>query len=355
MDSDDDVYGFGSSVAGDIERMSNRVPHLPEYDDSQDDEDYGEGHEEVVTTQLTPLDNQRTLGFVDDCDSDTSSGHKPKKSKKNAPSPKQSKTSENTFSWEYVSIDGIVEKYGYDSSCDELEDDDEEEWSEPEEVESDEESPWKIPFQDRVTNFHKNVMDMPTVDDIERERKIKRRKKDLKDDASKCFGCLWYNDKSDAISGRCMNRLLSIIEENYGQIANEALSRVAHLYFKHNIYLPMKKLGKSVPLWRSRHIQQHIEEHSREPRFFIGQSMSLYSNIMKKLQNMIFRNITDPGGASKVVFDEKTLKMHLDLHKRVTELYRIKPNGMNFYNEKLKVDFERIGNFVNLSKEWTTN
>ncbi len=360
------MYGDDEDVYGEDPFPDPAMDHLNGHDKGLLNEPGGDDPRDGTVGHLVPLDNQRTLGRIEDYASDASyidMHNPPRKNTRASFKPRKGKDPTkrpNTMLWDYITLDEIRERMNgkneYETSCDELTDSDSEQDAITLDWGSDSSrSPYSTGEDTRAT-FHQNVVDMCTTEDVERAQKLKRRKMEsCKNNASKCFGCLWHNNKSDAISGRCMNLLLNIIEENYGQISNEALARVAHLYFKHNIYLPMRNMGKRVPMWRSRHIKEHIEEHTWEPRFFIGKSISAYSNIMKALQDMIFRKVTDPNGNTTEVCDEKTLKLHLQCHKRISELYEFKSSRMNFYNEKLKVDMERIGSFINLNKSWAVN
>lgn len=181
-----------------------------------------------------------------------------------------------------------------------------------------------------------------------------------------CFGCMWTSSNQDSINVNHMNACLRIIDENYGRMDNAALSKSVHLYFKHNIYLPMKKRGKNIKIWRTGTIKEHIEKHTLDPRIFVGETIREYKEYLEAIKRMSFAHIvykedsldfedphSIPPPKMRLVLMERNIKCLMDMEKRVTELYKLNPKNLNFYNDDCKINFDSIGKMINMNRNWT--
>ncbi len=172
----------------------------------------------------------------------------------------------------------------------------------------------------------------------------------------RCFGCKYGSPKQEPINGKKINTLLKIFDENYCRTSNKMLARMCHQYFKREIYNPMRAAGKSIKIWRTREILDHFENHIEEPRIFIGESIKKYKQLSRTIHEKLFKEVKlgdEPGASTIIIVDKDNIKNALLVDKRLMELYSMKPENMNFYSNKCAIDFSRIGNYVNIHKNWS--
>ena len=268
----------------------------------------------------------------------------------------------DVVSWSYVPLDNFVgaDDDLYDTSCDELEEKELEHKNKSrrkfEEPTSDNESENKIILRDNNSvnsddeeegEDKLDVLNMPESDIIPtRETKVLN-----KTGGGECFGCMWSSGKNgeNSIPINKLNILNSIMDQHYGTMENAALAKVVHMYFKKKIH----KEGGSIPIWRTRMIKEHIEKHTLDPRIYIGESIRKFKRVLNVVDGMLLKEEVNAANESHTVVNEKCLRAILDLHRRITEMYKSVPREMNFYTEDRKISFEYVGRFVNLSKNFT--
>ncbi len=194
-----------------------------------------------------------------------------------------------------------------------------------------------------------------------------------------CFGCQMYNTGDSKIQVKKIDILLKLIWDNYGQVDNYYLSKMAHEYFKNEIYLPSKnRPGNQIDNWTTSQILNHIENHTQEPRIWICESIKTFKLISKGLESMSFfkklpgrsndpldestrslieediRNSDDDDEQNNICISNKdNLKLLLDINRRIESLYKLKATQMNFYNKNYLIDFERNGNLINTNKNFS--
>lgn len=165
-----------------------------------------------------------------------------------------------------------------------------------------------------------------------------------------CFLCYWSSNNSAVYSVNKINILVNMIESNYGKMSNIALAKMAHKYFKDQIWPNVKD---KVPMWRTLHALFHIEHHSLEPRIYIGETIKKIGKVQNILLDMIFRKVQNQDGEDIAIPDVKVIKSITELEKTQRELYKTVPNTMNFFNDKCEIDFAKIGSHVNLNKNFS--
>lgn len=196
-----------------------------------------------------------------------------------------------------------------------------------------------------------------------RKRRRRKRKKTVGRFSSlKCFGCKYGSPDQDPISGRNMNTLIRIFEENYGRTDNLVLARMCHVYFKQHIWQPMKDMGMHIDMWRTKEILDHFLSHNQEPRIYLGETIKKYKHIAGALESMAFKKIqiaadgndnSNRETTSIIVPDKANLKDLLDVDKRIIELYKVNPKVLNFYNNNSYIDLAQMGNLMNIHKNFT--
>ena len=170
----------------------------------------------------------------------------------------------------------------------------------------------------------------------------------------RCFACSRGERNQDAINGTKMNACIRIIQEEYGYNDNNELARIVHLYFKHEIYFPMRLNNMKIDMWRTSEILVHIEKHlSLEPHIFIGESIKLWKELWIQIMlNYTIKEEVLTDGTMRRVPDKDSIKSAIDIYNVVLKTYKERPQNMNFYNENFTIDFEKIGKSFNVHRNW---
>ena len=167
-----------------------------------------------------------------------------------------------------------------------------------------------------------------------------------------CFGCMYGNRKMDGIKVNNINLLIKLMEENIGKLNYYSLARMAHLFFKHSIYIPMKNEGLKINMWRTHDIYIHLKYHIMDPKFFIWNTIAELSDRLTVLNDMCFKLASMEDGNKVLIADEKVMRMCADTQKRIVDTYKLNPKSMNFYNEQSGINLETLGKLINTSKDW---
>ena len=253
------------------------------------------------------------------------------------------------------------------------------------------------PSTTNTTNNTSTNTNTTTNDKVRRERKkrkkshsLRRRRNAFSTTSSSyltCFGC-WYDgmaEEEGESDPTNMNTLVKIFWDNYGNIANVALARMCHTFFKEQIYGPMREAGHDIEMWRTWQIKLHFEKHVLDPRIYIGETLKKYKNLASVLENRCVNEVEVGAGSGESTssrsdsdvdpldFDvdgasgrrgtpsrQKTvqvlnldvIKLMLDVHKRMLDLYNKKTDLMNFNSKDCTIDFNKLGRFVNPNKRW---
>ncbi|KKM17467.1 hypothetical protein LCGC14_1675470 [marine sediment metagenome] len=216
-----------------------------------------------------------------------------------------------------------------------------------------EKSPSEILNMNHVNTTSSIIQNDFIVDKDRKRLSHKRRRKRKRQSNFSCFGCTYGSPNQDPISGENMNTLIRIFEENYGKTDNFILARMCHVYFKQHIWIPMKNRGFRIHMWRTREIYIHFTKHLEEPRIYLVETIKKYKNIAKVLECMVFKKYSDNGDL--IIPDKRNLKDLLDVDKRIIELYKTKPQSMNFYNENSSIDLSQKGKLINIQQNWVFN
>lgn len=173
----------------------------------------------------------------------------------------------------------------------------------------------------------------------------KKKKRKLKHTDSMCVGCTLGSITADATRGTIVNKMLELMNAKYGQIPNSMLARQIHEFYKNEIYNVMKLKGKKIKIWRTFEIKEHLENHSNEPRIFIGEMLKTLKNELRSINNMCFKEIESSELGKKLVLDINNIKMRNEILKHIYILYKTDPKQLNFYNENTNIDFSKNGAF----------
>jgi hypothetical protein len=243
-----------------------------------------------------------------------------------------------SYNYTYIPLKSLGEtEESYESSCDELEEDD---LNRESSVDS------RFDFEE---DGEEGESTMPW------DNPRKRKRSNQKQSNRECFGCSWGNNGNSSLSSSKINIILTIIDENYGLISNMSLARMVHLYFKTEIYLPMIDKGESISNWRTKVILEHIESHTLEPRIYIGETIKKFKRIQQVLENNIMTRKESSEGTIEVTCDTKNIKEIVNLSKSIKDLYNTPPKGLNFYNPDCKINFANMSKRININKDFTVD
>jgi hypothetical protein len=172
----------------------------------------------------------------------------------------------------------------------------------------------------------------------------RRRKKSELD----CFGCV-FTCRGDAqtnadshIDGGKVNDLLKIFTDNFGRIHTKALARLMHQFFKHEIFLPLRAKGVDVPMWRTREIYVHFRDHQYDPSIFLVEQIDDYRAMSRALRGMSFA-VTDSGTLAGM---DKTMAQLHRTNVHLLTLYKTNPDGLNFHNPVHKIEFDKMAKLM---------
>ena len=144
-----------------------------------------------------------------------------------------------------------------------------------------------------------------------------------------CFRCRYGDKRYDAANAPKVQELWRLMAEGVGHTNTVALAKTLHLFFKHEIYLPMRRAGKRIPMWRTRHVLEHLRYHEQEPHLWIAESILQ----AKKLQYLAAQSVFQVGKDGKVRPQAAMFKVWEAMTKTLVSLYGAKPREMNFCDE----------------------
>lgn len=218
--------------------------------------------------------------------------------------------------------------------------------------------------EDNASNYDSEeiIQNLPESRDlrrIEQSRKIQELHKLKKGKSSKelCFACQWQDPHKVTISADSVTIMMKTMYSLYGQIRTIDLSKIIHIQFMRDIWHPCKgfdpNTGKKMLIWRTYQIYDHLKTHVQDPRFFILNSIEELKEDAINLKRMSYRYVRDEKTGNEYPdYDEKAIKLRLDINKRLMEIYSKSAKGMNFYNDKLPVNLDQAGAIINLHKNF---
>ena len=161
-----------------------------------------------------------------------------------------------------------------------------------------------------------------------------------------CFGCCFSSrtdstDVDSQIDGQKMNNLIKIFDDGYGHQDGKTLARMCHLYFKYEIYTPLRARGVNIPMWRTRDIHTHFFEHQLDPKVFVSSQIGKYRLLSDVLHKTAFM-VQVPNGPP-VMPSDKNLSLILRVDAHLLKLYGQRPDVLNFHNTTCNIDFSAMG------------
>jgi hypothetical protein len=158
---------------------------------------------------------------------------------------------------------------------------------------------------------------------------------------NECFFCGWGDPALyDRIHAPHITIIHDILNSLYGHIENSDLATMLVLYYNEHVYLEncgMPQLNHQIAL-------RHIEQHTLEPRIFIGESLRAWGKVKTILANKIcYQN----GNV-----DHKSIKSMNEVEKSILNLYKLDPSKMNFYNNNRDIDLKLMGRYTTLTSKF---
>ena len=158
-----------------------------------------------------------------------------------------------------------------------------------------------------------------------------------------CFGCEFaWHVHSGGVNRGPVVECFKLLEQNYGQIEDKALARMAREFFLAEVFHPARARGKPLPDWPLKMILEHIQRHTHDPRPFL---MNAIKDLEEKRNAMgCFLFSLDETGRKH--WDKDAMREYRELLKLQLQLYSKPPQTMNFFNANQDIDFKRLGGFA---------
>lgn len=162
-------------------------------------------------------------------------------------------------------------------------------------------------------------------------RKVKRERGVV---ADVCVKCMYGNERFDGVYAQPLHEVFKFLEQQIGTGNFRAAARSTHLMYKHRVYLPFRKAGRYVPMWRTRTIYEHIMRHEMEPRVQLGRQIQLLNKLADILADETHMKDKETG---EVKANVPVVRALLDTVKTAHQLQLTDPKKMVFYNDKSEV------------------
>jgi hypothetical protein len=247
----------------------------------------------------------------------------------------RAKRNTNITSLSYEPINKNIEKDEYfDTSCDELE--------------------IKEAMSRKRNRDSLYDMDDISDDDDENDEEIKKRALAIRkrNHYTNCFACSYGNARDVEINPDFANICTRIYEENYGKMGDYYVAKMIHEFHKEVIYKPNAKNG-TFPIWRTRTVMEHMQEHVMDPRIFVGQSIRRLKRDINDLSKMKMQKTTRADGTVITEVATKNYMAYLKTHDLVMKLYSSKVEGMNFWNQDSGLNLAYAGGMFTVNQRWS--
>lgn len=172
----------------------------------------------------------------------------------------------------------------------------------------------------------------------------------------RCFACRFVDKKHAPLNKEKVKKLLRIFEDGYGHSSNQYLARKCHLYFKKEIYLPMRRRGENIEMWRTKEILIHFTSmtHIIDPRIYIGEMIKELHALQVKTRKFSFKRVKHRSGVTEEMQNDKAIKSFLDIHSKVMMLFKAEPEKMNFFDPNTGIDLRNFGKHINPYQNFET-
>lgn len=144
----------------------------------------------------------------------------------------------------------------------------------------------------------------------------------------------WYNDDEDAYSSDCflckypalvkhggsrMDRLIAMMNDNYGRISNQELANAVQLYYNKNIRFYERDAHDAFPAWSKKTIIEHVEKHSPTA---VGMNLRTIRDLNSMIDVIQQESLCVLDADQNRSLDPKNTKLYLQLVKARRECMR---------------------------------
>ncbi len=245
-----------------------------------------------------------------------------------------------------------AEEDGFDTSCDELEEEEMARGSAYIKTDDDFEDDIDALFDEPHTASARANQSARTMDQMLNRDRGGRAARDTS--GLSCFGCVFSSradvrDVDKHIDGDKMNSLIQIFDDGYSRIDSRVLAKMCHEYFKNEIYAPLRARGIRVVMWRTREIFKHFTEHQLDPRVFLVEQIRSYKELSAALRLTLLQ---ETSGGSRVKPNNTNVALQLRVDQHLLRLRGIDPGKLNFHNPVCTIDFADKGKLMNPMRDF---
>jgi hypothetical protein len=166
-----------------------------------------------------------------------------------------------------------------------------------------------------------------------------------------CFSCLWM-DEHDLAGQPDIVASVEIFEKMmfdlFHRAGNDQASIALYEFYRTSIYEPARRSGKHLPEWSPELIRIHMEEHTKDPIFFIGNMIQSLKEKCKELSQCAYmKKLNVATGEEYTEPNTPVIREIRECVKLIKDLYKTETSDMLFSRQGKSVS-ERGGNLVNL-------
>lgn len=166
-----------------------------------------------------------------------------------------------------------------------------------------------------------------------------------------CFMCTYPHELFDRIQENKVNKLCSLIDNNYGKRNNLALARSAHQYYKTQILDTEKGRSDKLPVFTTRDFYWHITQHSHNPIIYAGEQLKKMKRRVAKLSKCVQMEMHLIDGSIRNTFDKNNYKLLLDTQKEVRATYNLDVKHLLFYDPSCTINIGDLGKQVKVTRK----
>lgn len=145
-----------------------------------------------------------------------------------------------------------------------------------------------------------------------------------------CFLCSWGNRQHDMVNNEDMKKLLSLIDNNIGEIGLEFIALIVHRFYKNQIFVKAAARGQYLPKWRSRDILVCLETHNHNPKIKLSSTLRNLSVVQSALENRLIDEFVDAQGNRRAEPNVDVFKLYEKIVKLYWAIQKIDLKPLNF-------------------------
>ena len=155
-----------------------------------------------------------------------------------------------------------------------------------------------------------------------------------------CFLCAFGRERAVEVDEQDLRALLAELDRGIGHRDILAHARVIHLMYMNAIYVKAQACGRQLPVWRTKHVLEHLLLHDMRPRVQLWHTIRRFRLIASELKRRIW--VRDADG--QVHFNSATHREYLRTIKIIVGLYKTPTPRMLLSCDAAQVDVADIDN-----------